>query len=47
MFYFVWTQLREDGAYPGDFNFWRDFGDVFQAPGKNIFLIKFSYRFEL
>lgn len=47
MFYFVWTQLREDGANPGDFNFRRDFGDVFQAPGKNVFLIKFSYRFEL
>jgi len=47
MFYFVWTQLREDEAYPGDFNFTRDFGDVFQAPGQNVFLVKFSYRFEL
>ena len=47
MFYFVWTQARADYAYPGDFDFWRDFGDVFQAPGQNIFLLKFSYRFEL
>ncbi|MHB8054244.1 MAG: DUF5916 domain-containing protein [Candidatus Aminicenantales bacterium] len=47
MFYFVWTQARADYAYPGDFDFWRDFGDVFRAPGENIFLLKFSYRFEL
>ncbi len=42
--YFVWTQNRADYAYPGDFNFSRDIGDVFSAPGDNIFLIKISYR---
>ncbi|MFB0518173.1 MAG: DUF5916 domain-containing protein, partial [Acidobacteriota bacterium] len=42
--YFVWTQDRADYAYPGDFNFSRDIGDVFAAPGDNIFLIKISYR---
>ena len=47
MFYLVWTQTREDNAYPGDFNFGRDFDDVFRAPGQHIFLVKFSYRFEL
>jgi hypothetical protein len=47
MLYFVWTQKRADYANPGDFDFWRDLGDIFQAPPDNIFMIKFSYRFEL
>jgi hypothetical protein len=47
LLYFVWTQRRADYANPGDFDFWRDMGDLFQAPGENIFMIKFSYRFEL
>ncbi|MDH5714950.1 MAG: carbohydrate binding family 9 domain-containing protein [Candidatus Aminicenantes bacterium] len=42
--YFVWTQNRAGYANPGDFNFSRDIGDVFSAPGDNIFLIKISYR---
>jgi hypothetical protein len=45
--YFVWTQKRADYSDPGDFEFWRDFGDLMRAPGENIFMIKFSYRFEL
>jgi hypothetical protein len=45
--YFVWTQRRADYSDPGDFEFWRDFGDLLRAPGENIFMIKFSYRFEL
>ncbi len=32
---------------PGEFDFWRDLEDVFRAPGENVFLVKFSYRFEL
>jgi hypothetical protein len=47
MLYFVWTQRRADTTNPGDFDFWRDMGDVLRAPGENVFMIKFSYRFEL
>lgn len=47
LLYLVWTQRREDYSEPGDFKLWRDIGDLFQAPGDNIFMIKFSYRFEL
>jgi Domain of unknown function (DUF5916) len=47
MLYLVWTQRREDYSHPGDFDLWRDLGDVFRAPGENIFMLKFSYRFEL
>jgi len=47
MLYFVWTQRRADSSDPGDFELWRDLGDLFRAPGENIFMIKFSYRFEL
>jgi hypothetical protein len=46
MLYFVWTQKRADYAHPGDLEFWRDLGDLFQAPGENIFMVKFSYRFD-
>lgn len=45
--YFVWTQNRADEANPGDFNFRRDMGDLFTAPGDNIFLIKISYRWNI
>jgi hypothetical protein len=45
--YFVWTQNRADYAHPGDFNFSRDLGDLFTAPGDNIFLIKISYRWNI
>jgi hypothetical protein len=45
MLYFVWTQRRADYSDPGDFELWRDLGDLFRAPGENIFMIKFSYRF--
>ena len=47
MLYFVWTQRRADYSHPGDFVFGRDLGDLFRAPGDNIFLLKFSYRFQL
>ena len=47
MLYFVWTQKRADISDPGNLDFWRDISDLFQAPGENIFMIKFSYRFEL
>ena len=45
--YAVWTQNREDYANPGDFKFGRDFRDLLNAPGDNIFMLKFTYRFKL
>ena len=47
MLYLVWTQRRADTSHPGDFAFGRDLADLFRAPGDNIFLVKFSYRFEI
>jgi hypothetical protein len=43
--YLVWTQRRENYAHPGDFELWRDLGDIFSVPGENVFMIKLSYRF--
>lgn len=45
--YFVWTQNRSDYANPGDFNFSRDLGDLFSAPGDNIFLLKATFRWNM
>jgi hypothetical protein len=45
--YFVWTQNRSDDRNPGDFRMGRDLSDLFNAHGDNIFLIKFSYRWNL
>jgi hypothetical protein len=45
--YFVWTQNRADYSHPGDFNFGRDFRNLWTAPGDNIFLVKFTYRFTM
>jgi uncharacterized protein DUF5916/cellulose/xylan binding protein with CBM9 domain len=41
----VWQQGREATAPYGDYNFSRDFGAVFDAPAKNVFLVKFAYWF--
>jgi hypothetical protein len=41
----VWQQGREATAPYGDYNFSRDFGAVFDAPTKNVFLVKFAYWF--
>ncbi len=45
--YAVWTQRREETSHPGDFDPERDFDLLMHAPGDNIFMIKFSYRFGL
>jgi len=45
--YLVWTQNRADTSHPGDFDFGRDFDDIFRAPGDHIFLFKLNYRFGL
>jgi len=42
--YFVWSQAREqDGIDPGDFQFGRDYRNLFRAHPGNTFLIKGSY----
>ncbi len=45
--YFVWTQNRNDYANPGELQFGRDFRNLLKAPGDDIFMIKFTYRFKL
>ncbi len=39
----VWQQGREDVLSHGTFNFSRDFGGVFEAPARNVFLVKLAY----
>ena len=45
--YLVWTQNRADYANPGDLRLGRDLGDLINARGDNIFMMKFTYRFKL
>lgn len=45
--FLVWTQNRTDFANPGDLKLGRDLGDLFTAPGDNIFLFKLSYRWNM
>jgi hypothetical protein len=45
--YLVWTQNRTDYENPGDFAFGRDIGRMVRAPGDNIFMLKFTYRFKI
>ncbi len=47
LLYLVWTQDRADYSHPGDFRLRRDLGDLWTAPGDNIFLLKFSYRWDM
>jgi hypothetical protein len=47
MLYFVWTQKRADTSLDAVHDLWDDLGAIFRASGENIFLLKFSYRFEL
>jgi hypothetical protein len=47
MLYLVWTQRRTDESHPGDFDVWRDFEDLWRAPGDNIVMLKMTYRFEI
>ena len=39
----VWQQGREGVIDRGTFDFNRDFGGVFDAPARNVFLLKWSY----
>ena len=41
--FLVWQQGREDSLDRGTFDFKRDFGGVFDAPARNVFLVKWAY----
>jgi hypothetical protein len=41
----VWQQGREGFTQRGDFDFGRDFGDVFSSPSTNTLLVKLAYWF--
>ena len=39
----VWQQGRENTITDGSFDFGRDFKGAFEAPGRNVFLVKWAY----
>lgn len=41
--YAVWTQQREDDAYPGDFRARRDLSRLFSTSSDDVFLLKMTY----
>lgn len=45
--FLVWSQGRSGFGALGDFRFGRDLGDLFGLAPDNVFLIKFSYGFQL
>ena len=45
--YVVWSQGRTGRLMDGTFDMGRDFGDLFGLHPHNVFLIKFSYCFQL
>ncbi len=47
IFYFVWTHDQTNYNNPGDFNLGRDFRNLWEAEGNDIFLVKFSYWFDM
>ncbi|MGE5436069.1 MAG: DUF5916 domain-containing protein [Syntrophothermus sp.] len=46
-FYLVWAHDKVNTDNPGDFNFGRDFRNIWRAESNNIFLAKVSYWFNL
>jgi len=46
-FFLVWTQSRSDYSAYEELNFGDGISDMFSAPGYNIFLLKFNYRFKI
>ncbi|RNC85745.1 MAG: hypothetical protein ED557_02935 [Balneola sp.] len=44
-FFLVWQQQRDGSISDGEFNFSRDFIDIFDPEPVNVFLVKFSYWF--
>ena len=47
VFYFAWTNSRTNFENPGELNFKNDFSDLLKSESDNIFLVKFSYWFNL
>ncbi|MGE5340108.1 MAG: DUF5916 domain-containing protein [Candidatus Omnitrophota bacterium] len=45
--YLVWSQGRTGLGYSGDFSFNHDWSDLFRVKPYNVFLIKFTYLFNL
>lgn len=45
--YVVWQQMREDSAETGRFRYRQDLHDLFGLPATNVFLVKFSYWFNM
>ena len=47
VFYFVWSHEQADYANAGDFQLKRDFKDLIKADGNDVFMVKFSYWFDI
>jgi uncharacterized protein DUF5916 len=45
--FLVWSQGRTREDQSGDFRFGRDMRDLFRVQPHNVFLVKFTYRFDL
>ncbi len=43
--YLVWTHTRSDYQYEHENSIGKSFGDIWNAPANNIFMLKFSYWF--
>jgi hypothetical protein len=44
--YVVWTEQRQDDAYPGQFQLGRDLGSTFSAPANDVLMFKLAYWFQ-
>jgi Domain of unknown function (DUF5916)/Carbohydrate family 9 binding domain-like len=44
--YVVWTEQRQDDAYPGQFQLKRDLGSTFSAPADDVLMFKLAYWFQ-
>ncbi|MFA7287795.1 MAG: DUF5916 domain-containing protein [Melioribacteraceae bacterium] len=47
VFYFVWSHDQSDFANAGEFKLHRDFKDLLRADGNDVFMVKFSYWFDI
>ncbi|MDZ7764625.1 MAG: DUF5916 domain-containing protein [Melioribacteraceae bacterium] len=47
IFYFAWTHDQTNFDDPGNFNIGKDFKNLWKAEGNDIFLVKFSYWFDM
>jgi hypothetical protein len=47
IFYFVWSHDQTNFDNPGKFDLGNDFKNLWNAEGNDIFLVKFSYWFDM